>query len=271
MPFPNATDTHSRIARCFALLNDWHAAIAGHAPLTDVIAVLTRQTSARNISFYRFREDRSVPIAAARRQDDTAAAENSKGTLARYLRATRDAEIPPGTMLSLSDLRAEAEFPGSAAAAEWDPREDIINVVLIVLADRPGQLDVIEMIFDSIPSLNPDIPPVLVSAALAEAWKMRAPGLITRITLSNIRSRSQSVQVPSSGILSGNNPCGLSRAEQRVCHMLVAGQKAKTIAEELDLSVATVRTHLRNIYSKTQTAGQVELIALVNDPDGVVS
>lgn len=188
-----------------------------------------------------------------------------------YLRATRSEEIFPGTMMSLSDLRKEDGFADSDAAAEWGPRDDILNVVLIVLADRSGELDIIEMIFDTVPSLNPDIPPVLVSAALAEAWKMRAPGLITRITLSNIRSRSSGSQVPSSGILSSNNPCGLSRAEQRVCHLLVAGQKAKDIAEELNLSVTTVRTHLGNIYSKTQTAGQVELIALINDPDGMVA
>lgn len=77
VPFPNSTDTHNRIARCFALLNDWHAAIAGHAPLDDVINIFTRQTSARNISFYRYKDGRSVHIAAAARRGESFAPEKA--------------------------------------------------------------------------------------------------------------------------------------------------------------------------------------------------
>jgi DNA-binding CsgD family transcriptional regulator len=53
--------------------------------------------------------------------------------------------------------------------------------------------------------------------------------------------------------------------------MLASGEKAKAIAEALELSVATVRTHLRNIYAKTETNGQVELIALLNDRRDIAS
>lgn len=271
VPFPNATDTQIRIARCFALLNEWHAAIAGHAPLTDVIDILTRQTTARNISFYRYKDDRAVHIAASSRQGECYAPERSKGSLAKYLRDTRTEAIVPGTILSLGALREEEGFSESDAAAEWNARKNIVNVALVVLADRPGQLDVIEMMFDSVPVTNPEIPPSLVTTALAEAWPMRSPGLITRIILSNIRPRAPMAQDASSGILSSNNPCGLSRAELRVCQLLVSGQKAKEIGETLTLSIPTVRTHLRNIYSKTQTGGQVELIAMVNNPPGMVA
>ena len=60
----------------------------------------------------------------------------------------------------------------------------------------------------------------------------------------------------------------LSRAELRVCQLLAAGDKAKDIAEVLGVSVATVRTHLRNIYAKTNTSGQIELIAVINAEKG---
>lgn len=270
VPFHGATDSQIRIACSFGLLNDWHAAISGNAPLGDVIDVLTRLLSARNISFYRFKDDRAVHIAASARQGESFGPEKSVGTLAKYLRATRNEAIVPGTILKLSELRQEEAFAQSDAADEWDACTKIIDVALVVLADRPDQLDVFEIMYDRAPVTSPEVPSTLVMMALAEAWSLRAPGLITRIILSNLRSRAPAVQAAASSILSSNNPCGLSRAEQRVCQLLVTGQKAKDIGETLRLTVPTVRTHLRNIYAKTQTGGQVELIALVNDPQGLL-
>lgn len=270
VPFHGATDTQIRIACSFGLLNDWHAAISGNAPLGDVIDVLTRLLSARNISFYRYKDDRAIHIAASARQGEVSGPEKSMGTLTKYLRATRTASIVPGTILTLSELRQEAGFAQSDAAAEWDARKNILDVALVVLADQPGQLDVFEIMYDAVPVTSPEVPVTLLAMALAEAWTLRAPGLITRIILSNTRSRASVTQAAASSILSSNNPCGLSRAEQRVCQLLVTGKKAKDIGETLRLSVPTVRTHLRNIYSKTQTGGQVDLIALVNDPQGLL-
>lgn len=270
IPFHGATDAQIRIACSFGLLNDWHAAISGNAPLVDVIGVLTRMLSARNISFYRYNDDRVLHIAASARQGESFDPEKSRGTLTRYLRATRTEAIVPGTILTLREIRQEAGFAQSDAAVEWDARKNIVDVALVVLADRPDQLDVLEIIYDAAPDISPEVPPMLVTMALAEAWTLRAPGLITRLTLSNVRSRAGATQAAASSILSSNNPCGLSRAEQRVCQLLVAGKKAKDIGETLRLSVPTVRTHLRNIYSKTQTRGQVDLIALVNDPQGLL-
>lgn len=270
VPFHGATDAQIRIACSFGLLNDWHAAISGNAPLVDVIGVLTRMFSARNISFYRYNDDRVLHIAASARQGESFDPEKSRGTLTRYLRATRTEAIVPGTILTLREIRQEAGFAQSDAAVEWDARKNIVDVALVVLADRPDQLDVLEIIYDAAPDISPEVPPMLVTMALAEAWTLRAPGLITRLTLSNVRSRAGATQAAASSILSSNNPCGLSRAEQRVCQLLVTGKKAKDIGETLRLSVPTVRTHLRNIYSKTQTRGQVDLIALVNDPQGLL-
>jgi len=270
VPFHGATDAQIQIACSFGLLNDWHAAISGNAPLVDVIGVLTRMLSARNISFYRYNDDRVLHIAASARQGESFDPEKSRGSLTRYLRATRTEAIVPGTILTLSELRQEAGFAQSDAAVEWDARKNIVDVALVVLADRSDQLDVLEIIYDAAPDISPEVPPMLVTMALAEAWTLRAPGLITRLTLSNVRSRAGATQAAASSILSSNNPCGLSRAEQRVCQLLVTGKKAKDIGETLRLSVPTVRTHLRNIYSKTQTRGQVDLIALVNDPQGLL-
>ena len=56
---------------------------------------------------------------------------------------------------------------------------------------------------------------------------------------------------------------GLTKGEQRVALLLVAGHKPNEIADELRLSLPTIRTHLRHIFAKTNTRGQPDLIRLL--------
>jgi len=44
---------------------------------------------------------------------------------------------------------------------------------------------------------------------------------------------------------------------------LSRGLSVKAVTEELSLSEATVRTHLRSIYSKTETTGMPELLYML--------
>jgi DNA-binding CsgD family transcriptional regulator len=55
----------------------------------------------------------------------------------------------------------------------------------------------------------------------------------------------------------------LTPAEARVTGKLGVGRSAEEIAEEMGLSLETVRTHIRHVLSKTGTSRQGELIALV--------
>jgi DNA-binding NarL/FixJ family response regulator len=64
-------------------------------------------------------------------------------------------------------------------------------------------------------------------------------------------------------ILGMDNPAGLSRAEFRVCLLLSRGLSVKAVSEDLNLSENTIRSHLRAIYSKTETASLPELIYLI--------
>jgi DNA-binding CsgD family transcriptional regulator len=54
-----------------------------------------------------------------------------------------------------------------------------------------------------------------------------------------------------------------SPAEARVVQELLQGHSAETIAESLSISVYTVRTHLKNLFAKTGTKRQGELIAKI--------
>lgn len=53
---------------------------------------------------------------------------------------------------------------------------------------------------------------------------------------------------------------GLTAAEADISIRLVHGAELSSIAEELTVSITTVKTHLRNIFAKTQTHRQAELI-----------
>lgn len=56
-------------------------------------------------------------------------------------------------------------------------------------------------------------------------------------------------------LLSAQNPAGLTPAEFRVAICLKEGLKPMAIGERLEISMPTVRTHLRNIYAKTGLDG----------------
>lgn len=66
--------------------------------------------------------------------------------------------------------------------------------------------------------------------------------------------------VQTQDILSAENPYGLTRAETRVCHALRDGRHAAEIATHLGIGIATVRSHLSKIYSKTALPSQVAVM-----------
>ena len=55
----------------------------------------------------------------------------------------------------------------------------------------------------------------------------------------------------------------LTSAEARVASRLAAGRRAEEIADEMGISLETVRTHIRHMLSKTSTGRQGEFISLV--------
>ncbi|HYN39491.1 MAG TPA: helix-turn-helix transcriptional regulator, partial [Rhodospirillales bacterium] len=63
---------------------------------------------------------------------------------------------------------------------------------------------------------------------------------------------------------------GLSRAESRVAALLACGYRLEQVAEALDIAYETVRKHLKQIFGKTGTYRQAELVRmLVTGPAGL--
>ncbi len=55
----------------------------------------------------------------------------------------------------------------------------------------------------------------------------------------------------------------LTSAEGRLCEQLLEGKSLNEAAESSGTSINTTKTHLKNIFSKTGTARQSQLIALL--------
>ena len=264
MPFPEATDLQHRIASSLAMMTAWNAALSGQFMLSEVISVLARQAGAANIAVYRADARKAWPIASAVSPHATRTPETSSGFLFQFIKETRPDDMFPGAIFRLSELRDDPRFQTSAAHREWSQRNSVYEVSMIILEVTDKKTDVIEVLFEGEYIGHPDLPSQIVTQALANAWELRAPGLMTSLIQNYGRDRSADISSDDEAILGANNPCGLSRAEQRVCTLLFDGMKARDIADALGLSVPTVRSHLRNIYGKTETSGQVELIAVIN-------
>ncbi len=56
----------------------------------------------------------------------------------------------------------------------------------------------------------------------------------------------------------------LTPTEARVTLSLAEGRSPKAVADELNITVGTVRVHLKQVYAKTETAGQRELVSRVS-------
>jgi DNA-binding CsgD family transcriptional regulator len=66
-------------------------------------------------------------------------------------------------------------------------------------------------------------------------------------------------------IYPGQSQAILSQRELEIVALMKSGLNSKEIASKLNISSETVRTHKKNMYSKTLTRGQLELIEFVRE------
>ena len=75
--------------------------------------------------------------------------------------------------------------------------------------------------------------------------------------------------LPARGVLRA--ALGLTATEAEVALALAQGASASSIARERDISLETVRSHLKTIFAKTGTQRQATLVALILQLRGVSS
>jgi len=65
--------------------------------------------------------------------------------------------------------------------------------------------------------------------------------------------------------------CELTERESEIAALLLQGRTYKMIADELYLSVNTVKTHIKNIYSKFNIRSKAELVKLLTEHENTLS
>ena len=159
---------------------------------------------------------------------------------------------------------------GDPSLAEWQAARGMKEFLVLVLSSGTQTRDHIELHFREPLSRAIETTISCMLPDMVRVWASRRVGLITR---SIINHRSNASSGFNSGsrvkILGAENPLRLSRAEFRVCLLLSNGLMVQAVAKELALSEATVRTHLRNIYSKSECNSLAELVFRLMDSRSV--
>lgn len=175
----------------------------------------------------------------------------------------------PGTLWLGSSI-SEASLDLDAPLPEWQHKRGMRELAVIVLTSGTGTRDHIELHFRDRLTQQEYSTLAILAPTLGRTWAMRQTGLVSQ-TLAAARGprRQASARRARSGHpLSASNPAQLSRTEFRVCLLLSQGLPVSRVAEEMSLALATVRSHLRSIYAKTEANGLADLVYLLLSKPG---
>ena len=177
------------------------------------------------------------------------------------------AQIYRARAATIWKARAHADdATGDPSLTEWQSARRMKEFIVLVLSSGTQTRDHIELHFRD--HLPPEIETTIAAMIpdMVRVWASRRVGLITRSILNHRKNDAPGFHGGGRmNILGSDNPVRLSRAEFRVCLLLANGLMVQAAAKELSLSEPTVRTHLRNIYSKTECSSLAELVFRLMD------
>lgn len=246
-------------ANVIEAIADWCDALHGDLPLQDAFAALAAGLCAEAGVLVRthFSDFRPARIAVW----DRAGARGGPPLTSVFADSYFGPHVARPRAASIWLASGVEDTDADPALATWQARRGLREFAVLVLSGGPGTRDHIELHFRDALSDSVHAALAAVLPTMSRTWAARQVGLITR-TMVNHRAAvdGRVKRSPSAPILGAANPARLSRAEFRVCLLLSRGLSVVGVAEELAVSDATVRSHLRSIYAKTETAGLAELV-----------
>lgn len=191
----------------------------------------------------------------------------ARGTQHRSLQRTfADAYFGPlihrARSATVWQARAHADdSTGDPSLAVWQAARKMKDFVVLILSSGPQTRDHIELHFRDFLSTDSESTIAAMLPDMVRVWATRKVGLITRTIINHRPGESLGFRGGTKvKFLDSDNPLRLSRAEFRVCLLLSRGLMVQAVASELSLSEATIRTHLRNVYAKTDCGSLAELV-----------
>lgn len=169
------------------------------------------------------------------------------------------------TVWFMTDHLDDPNWVTTHTLEHWLATREIREIVVVAIAASLQHQDYIEFHFGRVLAHSERLEIEKLVPTLVRSWAGRKPGLVTQARMDERLARARAAAEihrlrPQDPILGVSNPARLSRAEFRVCLLLSRGLSVKGVTEELGLSEATVRSHLRSIYSKVEVRGLPELL-----------
>ena len=245
----------------------WCGALHGSMPLGEALEALAQAISADIGILSRDARSDGKPRVVA---------DYDTSKLDRHVDHTRRAFAPDvlgayygkmrrGTSWFLSDHQDDHGFENTSGLSSWRLSRGIVDVVVVGLESTALQQDYLEFHFANTLTRENKAELESLLPTLVRAWSGRKTGLVTQAQMDDRMVQARAAAAagrvkPDAPLLGTSNPAKLSRAEFRVCLLLSRGLSIKGLTDELGLSEATVRSHLRSIYSKTGASGLAELV-----------
>lgn len=245
----------------------WCGGLHGATSLAETLGALARGSTASAAAVARHQRGEHLPKTVAlydskNRVEDLPPLQRP---LARDVMGYMYKKAKPATVWFLTDLLDDAEWSRSQMLSNWQISRDIAEIVVISLGGTQNR-DFVEFHFEEVLKYSERLEFEALTPTIVRSWAGRKKGLVTESLMGGRRSPAASAtqrSMVTDPILSMANPANLSRAEFRVCLMLSKGLSVKAVVDELGTSEATVRSHLRSIYSKTEAHGMAELLYLL--------
>lgn len=245
----------------------WCGGLHGAMPLPEALRALASGFGADCAALSRHlkSEDRPRAVAICDHARDDADAPTLARALACDVLGYFYDQARSATIWFLSDHLDDPRWVGTETLANWRATREIAEIVVIVLAGNAQQSDYIEFHFTRPLRRSEKLEFETLLPTIVRSWSGRQTGLVTQARMDVRVARARAVVEADrfkwdAPILGMSNPANLSRAEFRVCLLLSRGLSVKGVTDELGLTEATVRTHLRSIYAKTETSSLAELL-----------
>ncbi len=254
---------HSVSADLIEVIASWSEVLHGGGSLSDAFRELVRVLGAEAGVFVR-----RVPGGAFARvialidEKGDRSGRPLRGSLADNLFGSYLDGARPATVWLASEHADETDATASAQLTVWQSARKCREMAVLVLANTAHARDHIELHFSQ--PLGPECVARIgaILPTLVRTWNRRSAGVVSLQATEKHAAGDTDPAPLEAGVplLSMGNPAGLSRAEFRVCVLLSRGLSVKGLLAELGLSEATVRSHLRSIYSKTGARSLAELV-----------
>ena len=264
------SDPESKLAPQLRVLDGiagWCGGLHGAMPLPEALGTLARGLGAEcaALSRHLLNEDRPRTVAIHDRCQGDPYVPTLGRAFAQDVMGYFYDQARASTVWFLSDHLDDPNWSETETLANWRLSRDHGEIAVFALSGNQRQKDYIEFHFADALKRGEKLELEALVPTIVRSWSGRKPGLVTQSRMDgrliSARDRvEQTRQKWNSPILGMANPAGLSRAEFRVCLLLSRGLSVKGVTDELGLSEATVRTHLRALYSKTETSSLAELL-----------